>query len=439
MSVHTLKGLVFAIAWVFSQLLQAQPPSTEIGTWSIPAAGNSYQTASNGGPTTRGRGEIVRWSDPKAEYSMYFHLDRPAVIDIALEASCSEGSVPLTLSLGDQQRSVLVNERGMKPYEAGSFDIAQPGYVRVDFRRDKKDSDERILSLQGLVVRSSTQELQITYVATNEGNMFYWGRRGPSVHLSYPLPKGLNIEYAYSEITVAAGDDRIGSYFMANGFGEGYFGIQVNSTNERRVLFSVWSPFQTDNPRDIPEDQRVKLLARGPDVKTGEFGNEGSGGQSYLIYSWQSGRTYMFLTQVHPNDDGSSTYTSWFGDKEANAWRLIASFQRPKTQTYLRGFHSFLENFDPNTGHQSRRGQHGNIWVLDTQGQWHECLDARFSVDATGQGRHRLDFDGGADGNTFYLRNCGFFNGSLKPGEILRRASSKPTSPRIDLDRLPRE
>jgi hypothetical protein len=226
---------------------------------------------------------------------------------------------------------------------------------------------------------------------------------------------------------------------MANGFGEGYFGIQVNSSSERRVLFSVWSPFQTDNPRDIPEDQRVKLLARGPDVKTGEFGNEGSGGQSYLIYPWQPGRTYMFLTQVHPNDDGSSTYTSWFGDKETNAWRLIASFRRPKTQTYLRGFHSFLENFDPNTGHQSRRGRHGNIWVMDTQGQWHECLDARFSVDATGQGRHRLDFVGGVDGERFYLQNCGFFNGSLKPGATLRRVSSNTTPPRIDLDRLPRE
>ena len=31
---------------------------------------------------------------------------------------------------------------------------------------------------------------------------------------------------------------------MANGFGEGYFGIQVNGPNERRVLFSVWSPFK---------------------------------------------------------------------------------------------------------------------------------------------------------------------------------------------------
>jgi hypothetical protein len=35
------------------------------------------------------------------------------------------------------------------------------------------------------------------------------------------------IEWFYSELTVPEGSDVIGSYFMANGFSEGYFGIQV--------------------------------------------------------------------------------------------------------------------------------------------------------------------------------------------------------------------
>ena len=38
-----------------------------------------------------------------------------------------------------------------------------------------------------------------------------------------------DIEWFYSELTVPEGNDVIGSYFMANGFSEGYFGIQVNS------------------------------------------------------------------------------------------------------------------------------------------------------------------------------------------------------------------
>ena len=75
---------------------------------------------------------------------------------------------------------------------------------------------------------------------------------------------------------------------MANGFGEGYFGMQVNSENERRILFSVWSPFKTDNPKEIPDDHKITLNKVGQQVKTGEFGNEGSGGQSYMKYNWSA-------------------------------------------------------------------------------------------------------------------------------------------------------
>jgi hypothetical protein len=145
------------------------------------------------------------------------------------------------------------------------------------------------------------------------------------------------------------------------------------------------------------------------------------------------------LTQVKPDGKGSTIYTSWFGDKQANEWRLIASFRRPQTETHLKGFHSFLENFNPQTGHQTRRGQHQNIWVCDTDGNWHECLSARFSVDATGGGGHRLDFAGGADGNAFYLRNCGFFADTGTPGKSFTRTSSSVDQPQMDLSQLPRQ
>jgi hypothetical protein len=36
-----------------------------------------------------------------------------------------------------------------------------------------------------------------------------------------------DIEWFYSELKVPEASDVIGSYFMANGFSEGYFGIQV--------------------------------------------------------------------------------------------------------------------------------------------------------------------------------------------------------------------
>ena len=39
----------------------------------------------------------------------------------------------------------------------------------------------------------------------------------------------------------------------------------------------------------------------------GEFGNEGSGGQSYLVYPWKSGQVYRFLVRATPQAESNST------------------------------------------------------------------------------------------------------------------------------------
>lgn len=430
--------ILFALclATSFSGTLDAQQE------WMIPAGGNTYPfSGSSSGEPSRGglqRNGSLSWSNPDAVFALYFHVDRAASLELAIDARNTDGSSKLQITAFDASKKLEISNKEFQQLAFGSLNVKEVGYVQVQVKGIEK-SGKSFGEIKGLVIKSSTPGVKVTSVATNEGNMFYWGRRGPSVHIRYSVPKNTDIEYAYSEITVDKGDDPIGSYFMANGFGEGYFGIQVNSDDERRILFSVWSPFQTDDPKSIPEDQRIELLKKGPEVRSGEFGNEGSGGQSYLVYPWEAGRTYRFLTRVTPDGKGSTIYTSWFGDKERNEWRLIASFRRPKTNTHLTGFHSFLENFNPSTGHITRRGQHGNVWVQDAKGEWHECVSAKFSVDATGGGGHRLDFTGGAMGRMFYLKNCGFFNEPVKPGATFTRDPSGEKSPGIDLESLPGE
>ncbi len=358
-------------------------------------------------------------------------------LNLAVNARVPDGRATLGAQVGEKTDRFVIEGLDFARHDIGEFDVPQAGYVRVDLRGIDKTGSS-FAEIRELLVSSETDGLELDYVKTNQGNMYYWGRRGPSVHLSYQVPRDRELQYAYSEITVPPGQDPIGSYFMANGFGEGYFGIQVNGPNERRVLFSVWSPFRTDNPRDIPEDQRIVTLGHGPDVHIGEFGNEGSGGQSYLRYPWKAGTTYRFLTEVKPDGGGNTIYTSWFGDKSANEWRLIASFQRPKTNTHLRGFHSFLESFSPTHGYLERRALYGNVWVRDIDGQWHESTSARFSVDATGRERNRLDFAGGSTGASFFLRNCGFFSETGTPGENFTRESTANNPPRIAFESLPR-
>jgi hypothetical protein len=404
--------------------------------WSVPLAGNAFPNL----PDNRaGGGRTIAQEAAEPVLAVYFHVDRPAAFDLSLNALARDGEPAVTARVGDKEATTSVAGAELTMHKIGRFEVARAGYIRVDLKlKDALRNGKPLADIRDLVVSSDTDQLQLVFVKNNSGNMFLWGRRGPSVHLTYELPGDRNLQYAYSEITVPKNEDPIGSFFMANGFAEGYFGIQVNGPAERRVLFSVWSPFRTNNPRDIPEDQRVALLARGPEVRTGEFGNEGSGGQSFVVYPWKSEVTYRFLTEVKPAGESNTTYTSWFGDKTKNEWRLIASFRRPKTDTHLRRFHSFLESFNPGYGHIGRRAHYGNVWVRDTDEQWHECTKARFSVDATGRGRHRLDFAGGAEGEHFFLRNCGFFNETGKPGDVFTRDSTANKKPEIDFAALPR-
>jgi hypothetical protein len=436
MSAFLRRLLPAVVLWACVVGVEAAVREDAVREWPVPVAGNAYRARPDPFFRSDRRADTIAWSDPAEVYSIYFHVDRACAVRLAVEARAPGGAATLQVSVNGRTFETAIDGADFATHEIGVVDVTEPGYVRVDLQGKEKHG-ETFGEVRNLIVRSSTEDLTLTRVASNEGGMFYWGRRGPSVHLGYALPAGIDFEYGYSEIVVADGDDPIGSYFMANGFAEGYFGIQVNGADERRVLFSVWSPFQTDNPADIPPDQRVELLAKGPDVRTGEFGNEGSGGQSFLVYPWKTGRPYRFLTRVAPNGDGSTTYTSWFGDKQADEWRLIASFRRPKTDTTLKRFHSFLENFDPRTGHLGRRGDHRNVWARDVGGQWHELLTARFTVDATGGKGHRRDFTGGADGTAFCLRNCGFFTGAQPPGTVFTRASSAADRPAIDFGKLP--
>lgn len=404
--------------------------------WSVPMAGNTFRTAPAPGGNGGQRNGTVAWSDPETVLSVFFRVDREAEIDLALNAASRSGKSVITARVAGQAFETVIDSTEQSARTIGRIAVKDAGYVRVDLQGAERNGDV-YAEIKDLLISSDTDGLKVEFVRNNDGGMFYWGRRGPSVHLGYQVARNVDLRYAYSEITVPKGQDPIGTFYMANGFGQGYFGMQVNGPEERRVLFSIWSPFKTDNPRDIPEDQRIVALARGPKVHIGEFGNEGSGGQSYLRYPWKAGVTYRFLTKVVPDGKGSTVYTSWFGDKAADEWILIASFRRPKTDTHLRGFHSFLESFAPSHGHIGRRAFYGNVWVRDVDDNWHECTTARFTVDPTGGNRHRLDFTGGKDGNRFFLRNCGFFNETGTAGRMHTRTSTGSGHPDIAFDRLP--
>ena len=368
----------------------------------VPVGGNTW--TNNGGKVTNAG--LIDWSSTSTKVNIYVNLSQNGTLNLSLNLNPG-GKNKLKVTIQGISKEVTVEGSEEKEFYIGKWDHVEPGYVLIELQGISKSGASfgtvSSIGISGTAINSET-----AFVKDNVDNYFYWGRRGPSVHLKYTIPSSDITEF-YSEITVPKGNDVIGSYFMANGFAEGYFGIQVNSTTEKRILFSVWSPYKTDNPQSIPEEYKINMLKKGNNVHAGEFGNEGSGGQSYLVYPWKAGVTYKFLLRGQPQTDNSTIYTAYFFAPEKNQWMLIASFKRPKTNTYLKNLHSFLENFIPETGDQTRMAIYGNQWVRDSNGVWVAISSAKFTADQTARRRFRLDYAGGVKGNAFYLKNCGFF------------------------------
>ncbi|WP_447640937.1 MULTISPECIES: DUF3472 domain-containing protein [Chitinophagaceae] len=399
----------------------------------IPTAGNTYRSNSKD-EEGRFNGNIVNWKNTQATtFTTYFRTQSKGAINIAIHAK-SNGSGKMIIGLVKKSKQLNLSNTNWQKINVGSWNLKDTGYQALTLALTGKDLS---VDIDTVYISGPATKGELVFVPNNEGNFYYWGRRGPSVHLGYQLPKGKDVEWFYNEITVPVGGDPIGSYFMADGFSVGYFGFQVNAADRRHVLFSVWSPFTTDNPKDIPADKKITLLKKGENVHGGEFGGEGSGGQSYLNYLWKAGTTYRFLLHAHPNADSTTDFTAYFYAPEVGKWQLIASFRRPHTYTWLKGLHSFLENFSPDMGDVSRMAHYGNQWLYTTDGEWVPANKARFTIDNTGRKNYRKDYAGGASGNTFFLKNGGYFSSFTKADSQLTRSDVGDKQPDIDFSALP--
>lgn len=398
----------------------------------IPLGGNIYQVAGENSERID-RDGIKSWSRKSSEFAVYFSSTNNKLVDLCIIIQKQDGKSKISVNNGSKKYKICINENAEGEIKVGKIELVK-GYNCIKFVGISKKG-ANFSKISDLIIKCE-EGINLNYVKENSNGRFYFGRRGPSVHMSYLLPENKNIKWFYNEVTVPKGEDQVGSYFMANGFGEGYFGMQVNSETERRILFSVWSSFVTDDPKHIPLDEQIILAKKGESVHTGEFGNEGSGGQSYMLYNWKAGETYKFLNSVEPDGKGKTTYTAYFFDTNTQKWLLIAQFIRPKTTTWYSSPYSFLENFIPEMGYVSRKVNFGNQWACDDKGQWFELTSARFTGDDIAGIEYRLDREGGVENNAFYLKNCGFFSTSVPLNIIFERKPSN-LRPTVDFNSLP--
>ena len=368
-----------------------------------------YSDPDANGARISSRSGVSEWKGQSI--SWFGDVKTPGKLTAALVAKLPAGAAAkLKLTVGTVSHEASV-KGGDESVSFGEFAIAQPGYTRL-----------RVELLDGTAPVLETLVLDGPAAADAHFNTES-RRNAASVHLGYPTT-AKDVVLFYNEAT--GGEEPVATFYMACGFSRGYFGMQVNSAKERRIIFSVWDAASGQTAKDrstVAAENHTQLIAKGEGVEASVFGNEGTGGHSHLVYPWKTGEMQRFIVAVKP--DGTHTeYTGWYfhpGDKK---WMMIASFRAPKDGKYLRGFHSFSENFGGSNGHLVRKARYGNGWVRDAAGTWSELTEASFTHDPTGK-TARLDRFMGVEDGRFFLSHGGFVPGFTKYGEKFTRPAGK--------------
>ncbi|HVZ96565.1 MAG TPA: DUF5077 domain-containing protein, partial [Chitinophagaceae bacterium] len=249
---------------------------------------------------------VHNWEDQRRQIHYYFYLRNTGPLHIALVAKSDVAGNILQIKLANKSFLLPVPKaKQFKKVNAGSITVPRTGFCDLEIICSKKAGSNI----------ADIQSIELSGPAAKDMHFNKKPRRNAaSVHLMYPLPDSAKATGFYTEVTVPKNADHLYSYFMACGFSRGYFGMQVNSATERRIIFSVWDAGNEAVDRNkVSDDNKVKLTGKGEDVVATDFGNEGTGGHSHFIYNWKAGDTYRFYVTALPDSATSSTiYSGYF-------------------------------------------------------------------------------------------------------------------------------
>lgn len=402
--------------WIGSTLVALRPVVAQPDTALRIPASSAYLAPNPDAVRMSATRPILPFVAAGTDVVWFGRLTTVGEIDGAVALLLPRGSaVRLQLRMDEQHHDATIDGRdSVRAVSFGRFTVADTGYHRFTLRvADGHPAplvDVRALQLSGPASRGA----QFNRDAR---------RNAASVHLRFATDSSLLVTGFYTKVTAV--DDPVQTYYMATGFARGYFGMQVNSPTERRIIFSVWDAASGTTAMDrstVAADNYTQLVAKGDGVVAEVFGNEGTGGHSHLVYAWKTGSTQRFFVTAAPS--GTSTvYSGYWFHPERQSWQLIASFRAAKDGQGLRRLYSFSENFGGSTGHLRRKALFGAQWIQLANGQWHELTSASFSHDPTGR-EQRLDRFMGVENGQFFLSHGGFVPGFTTSGALFTRPSS---------------
>jgi hypothetical protein len=372
---------------------------------------------------------VRRWVGPDQQLLFFGEFAKPGKVRARLIVSLpSEATSRLQLSLGSQSLAATAHG-GPEPVtlDLGELSVEEPGYQKFVLASLNPEGQPN----------GRIEALELSGPAVDQAHFNLDPRRNAaSVHLAYPVDREAEVAWFYSEVTAV--EEPVTTFYMACGFRRGYFGMQVNSATERRIIFSVWDAGTGSSANDrseVDEENHVSLVGKGEGVHTSVFGGEGTGGHSHLKYNWRTGEPQKFLVSAEPVGTDQTIYSGFYFHPEKQEWMLISSMKAPKDGQFLKGLHGFSENFGGSTGHVLRKARYGNQWVRLGDGTWRELTVATFSHDHTGKADRRDRFMGVEQGQ-FFLSHGGFVPGYTKFGERFERPAVG-VPPKIEPGDLP--
>jgi hypothetical protein len=394
--------IVFLLAWCHAQA----------GDLRIPAF-TAYLEPTDGGAWISESAGVTGWDNPAQKVLWFGEIKSPGKLSCSAALRLSAGTeTKLRFTVAGTSHDIAVEGTpdGLTNVDFGTFNIAAAGYqcfTLESLNGPGKDA-------------GGVESLELDGPAADGAHFNLLPRRNTaSVHLAYPTSGFTNIDGFYCEVT--ATETPLWTYFEACGWHRGYFGMQVNSPTERRIIFSVWdSGNEAVSRSKVAEENRVTLMSKGDGVQAEDFGNEGTGGHSHLVYDWKTGSKQRFLVTAKVADANHTIYSGYWFHPEQKRWTLISSWKAPKDGHYLHGLYSFVEDFGGDNGELRRKALYGNQWVHTADGQWHEQTVATFSHDPTGKA-DRFDRFMGVEDGQFFLSTGGFTPGFTKFGERFTR------------------
>src|SRR5690606_172388 len=191
------------LVFLISHLALSEPAVA--GLWrnsiEVPLGGNAFQTQGTSKEKINADG-IMSWKNADTGFSVYVKSETDASISLELNILSQESSSEIKVEINGQTQAINLSAGKSGLIPVGKLKLIKGYYEIKLFGVEKSGSD--FAKIKNLLLNSD-EDLSLDFVKENIDNRFYWGRRGPSVHLSYTLPDDIDYKWFYNEVSVPKG------------------------------------------------------------------------------------------------------------------------------------------------------------------------------------------------------------------------------------------